>query len=88
MPEEDVIIYGEWIVSKGLFEPKITKEIINKSDEYRLGEEVKFKIVVTNTVEFDIKNVIVKENNNLSKFSENDDYILDLFGKLYPKFIL
>ena len=77
MPEEDVIIYGEWIVSKGLFEPKITKEIINKSDEYRLGEEVKFKIVVTNTAEFDIKNVIVKENNNLSKFSENDDYILN-----------
>lgn len=77
MPEEDVIIYGEWIVCKGLFEPKITKEIINKSDEYRLGEEVKFKIVVTNTAEFDIKNVIVKENNNLSKFSENDDYILN-----------
>jgi len=77
MPEEDVIVYGEWIVSKGLFEPKITKEIINKSDEYRLGEEVKFKIVVTNTAEFDIRNVIVKENNNLSKFSENDDYILN-----------
>lgn len=76
MPSEDVIIYGEWMESKGLFEPQITKEIINPKDEYKLDEEVKFKIVVTNTADYDIKNVMVRENNDLATFVQSEDYIL------------
>ena len=76
MPDSDVIIYGEWMINKGLFEPEIKEEIINKSDEYQLDDIVKFKITVTNTVDYDIMNVIIKENNELSYFIEGDDYEL------------
>lgn len=76
MPDSDVIIYGEWMVNKGLFEPEIKEEIINKSDEYQLDDIVKFKITVTNTADYDIMKVMVRENNELSYFIEGDDYEL------------
>lgn len=74
MPEEDVIIYGEWMVNNGVFEPTITKEIINKKDAYYIGDKVKFKIVVTNTSDYDINSVMIKENTELSTFITGDNY--------------
>lgn len=76
MPDNDVIIYGEWIKSNGLFEPKINEIIINKSEEYQLDDIVKFKITVTNTADYDIKNVMVRENNEMASFTEGDNYLL------------
>ena len=74
MPADDVIIYGEWMRSNGTFEPTIKKEIINKKDVYILGDIVKFKITVTNTADYDIKDVMVIENNEGAKFTSGEGY--------------
>lgn len=76
MPENDVIIYGEWLLSNGVFEPSIKEEIINKQDVYKIGDIVKFKITVTNTADFDIKNVMISLNNKGVKFTSGEDYEL------------
>lgn len=74
MPEEDVVIYGEWKVQTGTFEPVITKEVIGEKEYYQVGEVVKFKIVVANTADFTINNVIVSEENANSKFIVGNNY--------------
>ena len=61
MPDYDITVYGEWIIQAGTFEPTITNEIIDKKEYYKKGEDVKYKIVITNTASFPIKNIIVKE---------------------------
>ena len=74
MPSEDVIIYGQWKKIYGYFEPKIDIEIINKKDLYVEGDTVEYKISVTNNEEFDIKDIIVVENNKNVKFIKKDNY--------------
>lgn len=74
MPEEDVIIYGEWKVLTGYFEPKITKEIYDKKDYYKKGDVVKYKITIENNENFAITDVQVKEHNNKAKFIEGEGY--------------
>ncbi len=37
MPEEDVVIYGEWSYFNGLFAPNISVAIIDQKDEYSKG---------------------------------------------------
>lgn len=74
MPEEDVVVYGEWKVQTGTFAPTITKEIINQKDSYYVGEVVKFKITVTNTATFAIRDIIVKENLEETKFISGTGY--------------
>ena len=74
MPEKDVVIYGEWKVQEGTFEPTITKELISSKDYYRVGDVVSFKITVTNTASFPIKEVIVKENKENAIFIEGSNY--------------
>ena len=61
MPEEDVIIYGEWKKESGTFRPSISKEIEQKKNNYKTGDEITFKITVTNNSNFAIKDVMVKE---------------------------
>lgn len=77
MPEEDIVIYGEWAVEKGQFEPSITKEIIDKKDSYKENDVVKFKIVVTNTAAYEIYDVYVSENNDKAKFTEGEGYSVE-----------
>jgi LPXTG-motif cell wall-anchored protein len=77
MPENDIVIYGEWTLSKGVFSPTITKEIINKKKSYQKGDVVKFKIVVTNTYDHDIYDVYVSENNDKSKFVVDSAYAVE-----------
>lgn len=77
MPEHDVIIYGEWIKCNGLFEPIITKKILNKSEEYYLNDKVLFEIEITNAADYDIKNVVIHENNDLATFINGDDYVVN-----------
>lgn len=74
MPEEDVVVYGEWKVQTGTFAPTITKEIINQKDSYHVGETVKFKITITNTASFTIRDIIVKENLEETKFISGTGY--------------
>lgn len=75
MPNSDVIIYGEWKKVYGLFEPKIEIDIINKKDGYKVGDKVEYIITITNPEEFDIKDVIVSENNKDVIYIENEHYI-------------
>lgn len=77
MPEEDVVIYGEWIKVTGTFEPKIEKEIVNNKDSYKTGDVVDYKITITNQNEFEIKDVLVKENNPRAKFKNSDNYVVE-----------
>ncbi len=77
MPEEDVVIYGEWKQVSGTFEPTITKEVISTKNYYRLGDKVEFKITVTNTASFAIKDVIVKENNENTVFKSGTNYSVE-----------
>ena len=61
MPEENVIIRGEWGRAMGKFAPTITKTIVNPKDEYMYGETVEFKITVTNTAAYEITDVYLQE---------------------------
>lgn len=74
MPEHDVIIYGEWKVQTGTFEPTITKTLISNKTYYRVGDAVEFRITVTNTATFPINNIIVKENTEHSSFKSGTGY--------------
>ena len=62
MPEEDVIIYGEWGIQNGLFSPTIAKEVVNKESSYIFGDTVQFKITLCNTAEYAIHDVILQEH--------------------------
>lgn len=73
MPEENITIYGEWGLQSGLFEPTITQEIVNPKEKYKKGDVVRFKIAVTNTSAFPIKEVILK---NQYTFVEDTGYTL------------
>lgn len=35
MPDSDVVIYGEWALNAGVFEPTIVEEIVNKQSSYK-----------------------------------------------------
>lgn len=76
MPEQDVIVYGEWKVQNGTFAPTIAKTVASPKEYYRYGDTVKFKITVTNPASFVIKNVLVKENNENSFFIEGTGYTI------------
>ena len=69
MPNEDITIYGEWKVQAGVFEPIITKEVINLKDYYYPKEVIKYKITVTNTASYEIHDVILKEEKENAKFT-------------------
>jgi len=77
MPEEDVTVYGEWMVQTGTFEPTIVKVVTSSKEYYSSGDVVTFKITVTNTANFPIHDVIVKENTDNSKFVEGEGYKLE-----------
>lgn len=74
MPENDIIVYGEWKIEKGYFEPTIAKEIIEPKEYYKIGDVVKYKITVTNTSNFPIRNIYVKENNPNASFIAGNGY--------------
>lgn len=71
MPEEDVVITGEWMLFSGYFAPSISIDIVNKKDTYQNGDIVNFSIVVTNTASFTIKDVMVQEKLDGATFVSN-----------------
>ena len=76
MPDEDITIYGEWIRQNGTFEPTISLEIEDPKDVYRGDDVIKYIITVKNTAEFEIHDVIIKENNEGTKFVEGEGYTI------------
>ncbi len=68
MPNNDVIVYGEWKIQNGTFIPTIEKEIINNQDYYRPGDIVYYNITITNNADYPIKNVMVEEKNKRAEF--------------------
>lgn len=74
MPEEDVVIYGEWMVEAGVFAPSISKDIVDKQTSYRSGDIVKFNIVVTNNENYEITDVMLEEQLDGAKFVSGTGY--------------
>ncbi len=68
MPEEDVVIYGEWMKIEGTFSPTIEKRITNPKASYHEGEKVNFEIIVTNPADFEIQDIRIEERNEKSTF--------------------
>lgn len=71
MPNNDVVVYGEWKVQNGLFTPSIEKEVLDSQDYYRSGDVVYYNITVTNNADYPIKNVVVEEKNKRAEFYMN-----------------
>lgn len=84
MPEEDVIIYGEWKEVRGYFEPTITKVVYNDKGYYEPGDTITFKITIRNNENFAIKDVFIKENNSQVNFVSGTNYevITDNYAKI------
>ncbi|MDE5587422.1 MAG: InlB B-repeat-containing protein, partial [Bacilli bacterium] len=78
MPEEDVVIYGEWMQNAGSFTPTITKTIANPSGSgyYHSGDKVQFTITVTNTAAFPITDVMLQQEDTDSNFVSGTGYTL------------
>ncbi len=76
MPDKDVLIYGEWKITDGLFAPIITKSLAENRDYYKKGEEIKFKITVANTENYAIHDVLLNEKLEGVTFVEGDNYTL------------
>ncbi len=71
MPEEDVVIYGEWMLFSGYFSPSISIDIANKKDVYQEGDTVNFNIVVTNNESYAISDVMLQEKLDGATFVSN-----------------
>lgn len=76
MPEEDVVVYGEWQRIAGNFTPSITKIITNPKDYYVSGDTVQFSITVTNNASYPIKDVLLRENLSGATFIAGNGYTL------------
>ena len=76
MPEDDVVIYGEWMIDNGVFSPKITRIIENEQESYQEKQVVSSIIRIQNTASYPIIDVRVKENTGGSYFVSADGYEL------------
>ena len=73
MPEENVVIYGEWKESLGTFSPIITKTITSSKEYYQPGDIIDYSIIVENPEDFPLSNIMVKETGG-SYFVAGDGY--------------
>lgn len=86
MPEEDVVIYGEWMLNLGSFAPTIAMSIVDdtsgtsRADSgkryYSQGDKVQFSISVTNTADFPIHDVMLQEQMEGAKFTAGTGYTI------------
>lgn len=83
MPEENVVIVGEWMVEAGTFAPVIDKTIKDKHDYYKKGETVNFEITVRNTAGYAIRDVLLEEELDGAVFVAGDGY--ELLNEKYAK---
>ena len=66
---------GKLIIT-GEFEPTIVKNVISTKRYYRFNDTVRYKITITNTANYSIKNIKVRENNINARFVEGTGYTL------------
>lgn len=74
MPEEDVVIYGEWMRFSGYFVPTITITIPNQKSIYQNGEVVNFQITVKNNASIAINDVMVQDYLDGVTFNTGSNY--------------
>ena len=77
MPEENITIYGEWKKISGTFAPEITKVVISDKEKYEPGDTVTFKVTIKNTANFEIRDLIVRENNDNAHFINGSGYTVE-----------
>ena len=77
MNDEDVIIYGQWKRLNGTFEPTITKTILNSKPYYHPGDVINYKITVTNTANYTISNIMLKEGLDNGYYIDGQGYTHD-----------
>ena len=70
MPEEDVLILGEWGIENGKFSPKIYKQTLLPEQDhvYDTGDTFQFKIRLCNEDTLPIHDVIIQEQLEHAKF--------------------
>ena len=77
MPEENVVIVGEWTEVITLFRPTISIRITNPRDDgYYKNETVQFEITVTNPSEFEIFNINVGLGTEGVEFVTDEGYTI------------
>lgn len=74
MPDEDVVIYGEWMRLGGYFRPTISASITNPKNYYQAGDVVKFNVLITNTANFEITDVMIQQSLEGAKFVIDASY--------------
>ena len=77
MPEEDLVIRGNWRSAAGLselFRPTITAMIPDEKNFYILGETIEYHVIVTNPEEYDLYDLHVAGWNNNNEFIEGEGY--------------
>ena len=76
MPENDVIVYGEWAEQAGEFDPSITKTLNSTKTYFAPGDRVPFNITITNNSSYAIHDVIVKEEVDNGTFVSGTGYTI------------
>lgn len=74
MPEEDVVIYGEWMRFSGYFVPTITITIPSQKAIYQKGEIVNFQITVKNNASIPINDVMIQDYLDGVTFNAGSNY--------------
>ena len=74
MPEENVVIYGEWSVQNGVFSPEISKKVVGDKTKYMQGDTVVFETTVKNTANYAINDIQLLEELEGAVFVEGDGY--------------
>lgn len=76
MPEEDVVIYGEWMRFSGYFVPTVTITIPNQKSIYQNGEVVNFQITVKNNASIAINDVMIQDYLDGATFNTGSNYTI------------
>ena len=71
MPEENVVIFGEWKAAAGYFTPTITIAVDSTTTYFRPGDQVPFNITITNTAGYPIHDVMIKEDLDAAVYANN-----------------
>ena len=74
MPENDVVIYGEWSKEVGVFYPTVTQIIVDEKEFYSHNDVVQFQITVRNTADYFIKDVMLEELLEGCEFVSGSNY--------------
>lgn len=85
MPEEDVVIYGEWMESRGTFSPKLSMTLNDGVTHYSSGETVTFAITIENTSDLEITDIMLQEMTDGAKFTASTDGAYTISNDIYAR---